>query len=149
MSSGLLAGAAGATALNAVTYAQQAVQGTPSSATPDQAAQAVAQAAGVDVPGDADSKQNRLEGLGPLSGFAVGLGVGALAGLLRARGVRLPALVAAAAVGLGAMGISDATMAALGITDPRSWTASSVAQDAAPHLVYGAVTVLALRRMLD
>ena len=35
LTSGLLAGAAGATALNAFAYAQQAVKGTASSATPD------------------------------------------------------------------------------------------------------------------
>lgn len=148
VSSGLLAGAAGATALNAFTYALQAVKGTPSSATPDQAAQAVVQAVGARVPGTPDTRQNRLEGLGPLSGYGVGLGVGALAGLLRARGVRVPALVAPLAIGLAAMTVSDSTMAALGINDPRTWTPSSVAQDALPHLTYGAVTALALRRML-
>lgn len=149
LTSGLLAGAAGATALNAYTYAQQAIQGTPSSATPDQAAQAVVEATGATVPGNADEKQNRLEGLGPLSGYAVGLGVAAFAGLLRALGTKLPFPLAVAGVGLGAMAISDGVMTGVGITDPRTWTPSSVAKDAAPHLAYGAVTVLALHRMID
>ena len=149
MTSGLLAGAAGATALNAVTYAVQAVRGTPSSATPDQAAQAVVESAGAEVPGSPDERQNRLEGLGPLSGYGVGLGVGALAGALRASTVKVPFVVAVAAVGLGAMAVSDTVMTALGITDPRSWTPSSVLNDAVPHLAYGAVTVLALHRMID
>jgi len=149
ITSGMLAGAAGATALNAFSYAQQAIRGTPSSATPDQAAQAVVQAVGADIPGSPDVKENRLEGLGPLSGLAVGLGVGALGGALRALGVKIPIGVAPVALGLGAMALSDGVMSALKITDPRSWTPASVAQDALPHLVYGATTVLALHRMID
>jgi len=149
LTSGLIAGAAGATALNTFTYAQQAIKGTPSSATPDQAAQAVVESVGGKVPGDPDTRQNRLEGLGPLSGYGVGLGVGALAGLLRAMRIKVPFPVAVAGVGLGAMAISDTVMSAVGISDPRSWTPKSVAQDAAPHLAYGAVTVLALHRMID
>jgi hypothetical protein len=43
------------------------------------------------------------------------------------------------------MAISDSTMTALKISDPRSWTRSSVAMDAVPHLAYGAVTTLVLR----
>jgi len=57
--------------------------------------------------------------------------------------------VAPVALGLGAMALSDGVMSALKITDPRSWTPASVAQDALPHLVYGATTVLALHRMID
>jgi hypothetical protein len=40
-------------------------------------------------------------------------------------------------------------MSARGVTAPRSWTTSSVINDAVPHLAYGAVTVLALHRMVD
>ncbi len=149
ITSGLIAGAAGATALNAWTYAQQAIQGTPSSATPDQAAQAVIESVGATVPGNPDTRQNRLEGLGPLSGYGVGLGVAAVAGLLRALSVKVPFPVAVAGVGFGAMAVSDGVMAATGITDPRTWTSHSVLQDALPHLAYGAVTVLALHRMID
>jgi hypothetical protein len=88
---GLTSGAlAGATALNAFTYAQRAVKGAPSVATPDQAAQATIEAAGGHVPGTPDERQNRLEGLGPLSGYGVGLGVGAVTGVLRAFGVKVP-----------------------------------------------------------
>ena len=149
LTSGVLAGAAGATALNAVTYALQAVQGTASSATPDQAALAVTDELGIDVPGDPDTRQNRLEALGPLSGLAVGLGVGGAGGLLRALGIKIPIGLAPIVLGLGAMTISDSVMTAVGITDPRTWTPSTVLQDAAPHLVYGAVTVLTLHRMID
>ena len=149
ITSGLLSGAAGATALNIVSYAQQAVKGTPSSATPDQAAQAIVHAVGAEVPGSPDMRQNRLEGLGPLSGYAVGMGVGALGGALRALSVKIPIGLAPFVLGLGTMAISDTVMTALGITDPRTWTAASVAKDAVPHLSYGAITVLALHRMID
>lgn len=149
LTSGMLAGAAGATALNLFTYTQQAVAGTPSGATPDQAAQAVVQAVGAEVPGTPDQVQNRLEGLGPVSGLGVGLGIGALAGLLRAFGVKIPIAAAPVILGLGAMAVSDGVMTAVGVTDPRTWTPASVVQDAVPHLVYGAVTVLALHRMID
>jgi hypothetical protein len=60
----------------------------------------------------------------------------------------VPGPLAAVAVGLVAMAISDLTMIALKISDPRSWTAASVASDALPHLAYGAVTALVLRRAL-
>ena len=149
ITSGLIAGAAGTTALNLVSYVRQTVQATPSSATPDQAAESVVRAVGAEVPGTPDERQNRLEGLGPLAGLGVGLGVGALAGGLRATTLKVPFPAAVAAVGLGAMAISDTVMAVLGISSPRPWTPASVAQDAAPHLTYGAVTILALHRMLD
>ncbi|MBC7374876.1 MAG: hypothetical protein H7323_12885 [Frankiales bacterium] len=149
LTSGMIAGAAGSTALNAFTYTQQALNGQPSGATPDQAAQAVIQSVGAEVPGTPDKKAARLEGLGPLSGLGVGLGLGALGGLLRAFGVKIPIGAAPVVLGLGAMAISDGVMTAVGITDPRSWTPKSVVQDGVPHLVYGAVTVLALHRMID
>lgn len=146
---GALAGAAGATALNAVTYLDQAVRGRPSADTPGQTVNALADSTGVGVPGDADTKQNRLEGLGPLAGLAVGVGVGALCGLLRAYSIKIPKTVSPFVVGLGAMAISDSTMTALKISDPRSWTPSTVAMDAVPHLAYGMVTTATLHRLLD
>ena len=149
LTSGALAGAAGATALNAVSYAKQAVQGSASSATPDQAALAAVEALGAKVPGSPDARANRLEGLGPLAGIGLGMGVGALAGALRASGITIPIAAAPAVLGLAAMALSDGVMTALGITDPRTWTMTSVLEDAVPHLTYGAATVLALHRMVD
>lgn len=146
---GILAGMAGATALNAVTYADQAIRARPAGDTPGQTVNALADTAGIGVPGGADERQNRLEGLGPLAGLAVGVGVGALSGILRGFSVKVPKLVAATVIGLGAMGISDTTMTALKVSDPRSWTPGSVAADAIPHLAYGVVTVLTLHRLLD
>jgi hypothetical protein len=146
---GMLAGAAGATALNVVTYVDQAVRARPAGDTPGQTVNALSDATGIDVPGGPEARQNRLEGLGPLAGLAVGIGVGAVAGALRAYSIKVPKALAAAVIGLGAMAISDTTMTALKISDPRTWTPSSVAADAIPHLAYGAVTTTTLHLLLD
>jgi hypothetical protein len=45
------------------------------------------------------------------------------------------------------MAASDGTMAALGLTEPRKWDASTWATDVVPHLAYGAVTALAVRAL--
>ena len=146
---GALAGAAGSTALNAVTYLDQAVRARPASDTPGQTVNALSDASGVEVPGGPEQRANRLEGLGPLSGLAVGLGVGAVAGAVYGLLRRLPQPVVATGIGLGAMAISDATMVALKVSDPKSWTPATVASDAGPHLAYGAVTTVALWLMLE
>lgn len=146
---GILSGMAGATALNVVTYVDQAVRARPAGDTPGQTVNALADTAGLEVPGGAEDRQNRLEGLGPLAGLAVGMGVGALSGILRGFSIKVPKAVASMAVGLGAMAISDTTMTLLEVSDPRSWTVRSVAADVLPHLAYGAVTVATLHRLLD
>lgn len=146
---GVLAGAAGATALNAVTYLDQALRARPAGDTPSKTVEALADATDTAVPGDAEERENRFAGLGPLAGLAVGMGVGAVAGALRAYSIKIPKVLASAIIGLGAMGISDTTMALLKVSDPKSWTPGSVAADAIPHLTYGAVTVATLHRLLD
>ena len=145
----MIAAAAGATGLNAVTYLDQALRGRPGGDTPAETAKALADAANTTVPGDKDTAGNRFEGAGALAGLGVGVGVGALAGLLRAYWIKVPKPLAPVLVGLAAMGISDTTMAALGVSDPKEWTPGTVAADAVPHLAYGLVTTAALHRLLD
>jgi hypothetical protein len=146
---GVAAGAAGTTALNAATYVDMAVRGRPASETPQQLVNAVAGKAGVDVPGRGQERDNRLSGLGPLAGDAVGVAVGAVAGVLhralRARGRRLPAALSILLIGGAAMALSDVPLKALGISDPKAWAATDWAADVVPHLVYGAVTYATLR----
>jgi hypothetical protein len=142
---GALAGAAGSTALNAATWVDMAVRARPASSTPEQAAERLAEKAGVEVPGDDDQRQNRLSGLGALLGTGAGVGVGTLLGLARGTGWRPGAVVGTVVAGGLAMAASDGTMTALGLTDPRQWDAKTWATDLVPHLVYGAVTTLALR----
>src|SRR5437763_3249027 len=80
---GAAAGAAGTTALNAATCLDMVLRARPSSSTPEQAVEKLAERAGTGIPGEAEERQNRLQGLGALSGLAVGVLIGALAGELR------------------------------------------------------------------
>jgi len=146
---GALAGAAGATALNATSYLDMVLRGRPAGSSPKATVDAASDAAGTDVPGERDQAQNRASGAGELAGIGVGLGVGAVAGILRAFHVKIPMVLAPVVTGLGAMAISDSAMTALGVTDPRSWDAGTVASDALPHLAYGTVLTVALHLMLD
>jgi hypothetical protein len=141
---GALAGAAGTTALNAVTYLDMAVRGRPASSTPEQSVEAMASRAGVDIPGEGETRDNRVAGIGPLFGTATGIGVGVLFGLLRRAGLRLPGPVDAVVVGATAMAASNVSMTRLGVTDPKEWGAAGWLSDALPHLAYGAVTVATL-----
>jgi hypothetical protein len=141
---GAAAGAAGTTALNIVTYADMVVRGRPASRTPQDTVQALAKVAGVELPGDGERRDNRLEALGALSGLAAGVGTGLLLGALRATGWRTgPALTFAlsSAVVLVA---GNGPMTVLGVTDPRTWDANAWATDVVPHLAYAAVATYVL-----
>src|SRR3954466_3987875 len=70
------AGAAATTALNAVTYLDMAVRGRGTSSTPEQTVEKLAEKAHVHIPGDDEHRQNRVQGLGPLTGLVAGVGVG-------------------------------------------------------------------------
>ncbi len=146
---GALAGASGATALNAVSFADMVLRGRPAGSSPKATVDAAAAKTGTEVPGEGEEAGNRASGAGQLAGLGVGVGVGVVAGVLRAHHVKIPKVLAPFALGLGAMAISDSVMTALGVADPRSWTAKSVTADALPHLAYGLVVPAALHRMLD
>ena len=62
---GVAAGAAGITALNAITYLDRAVRARPASDTPAQAVEQLAQKAGAGIPGEGDDRANRLGASGP------------------------------------------------------------------------------------
>ncbi|MEU7866384.1 hypothetical protein [Dactylosporangium sp. NPDC049140] len=147
---GALAGAAGTTALNAAGYLDMAVRGRPASSAPQDLVERAAEDAGVHVPGDERTRANRLQGLGPLVGTGVGIAVGALAGLLHhalaRRGRELRPAVEVALIGGVAMALADVPLKALGISDPRTWSAKDWASDVVPHLMYGTVTRAALGR---
>ena len=136
---GAAAGAAGTTALNAVTYLDMAVRGRGSSSTPEQTVEALAEKVHVPIPGDEDTRQNRLQGLGPLTGLVAGVGVGVLTGLARAAGWRSQPLVGTALTTVGVLIGANGPMTVLGITDPRTWSATDWISDVVPHLAYGMV----------
>lgn len=141
---GMAAGAAGVTTLNAITYLDMAVRARPPSDTPSQAVEQLAQKAGAPIPGQGDDRDNRLGGLGPLAGIVTGAAVGVAAAFARPALARIPAPLAAAALGALAMAGSDGPLIALGLTRPDEWAAADWASDIIPHLGYGAAVYATL-----
>jgi len=136
---GAAAGAAGTTALNAVTYLDMAVRGRGSSSTPEDTVGKLAATAHVSIPGDDVTRENRKQGLGPLMGLMAGIGVGVLGGLARASGYRSARPVGIGLTTLGVLVVANGPMTVLGVTDPRTWSATDWLSDVVPHLAYGAV----------
>ncbi len=136
---GAAAGAAGTSALNAVTYLDMVGRGRGTSSTPEQTVEALAGKVHVQIPGDEETRSNRVQGLGPLTGLVAGIGVGVLAGLVRAAGFRTPPLVGTALTTVGVLVAANGPMTVLGITDPRTWSTTDWVSDVVPHLAYAAV----------
>jgi hypothetical protein len=136
---GAAAGAAGSTALNAVTYLDMTVRGRPTSSTPEQTVEKLAEKAHLPIPGDEQTRQNRVQGLGPITGLVAGVGLGVVVGLVRAAGYRSQPLVGTLLTTLGVLIAANGPMTVLGITDPRTWSGTDWASDVVPHLAYGAV----------
>jgi hypothetical protein len=155
---GAAAGAAGTTALNAITYLDMAARGRPSSSTPEQTVEALSSMLGLANPagdGDddprADTRSNRLQGVAALTGLGTGVAVGALFAAAddRVDGVlgRLPVGVAGMLIASAALVGANGPMAALGVTDPREWSSADWVSDLVPHLGYGLVTAFAYAAM--
>jgi len=136
---GAAAGAAGTTALDAVSYLDIAIRGRPSSSTPERSVEKLAGLAHVTIPGQGELRRNRLQGLGALTGYASGIGIGVLVGLARAAGVRTSPAVGTALISGGVLVATNGPMTVLGITDPRTWSAADWISDLLPHLAYGSV----------
>lgn len=96
------------------------------------------------VPGSGDVLANRISGLGALTGYAAGIGMGVILGVAYALGWRpgllLATLVASAIALIGTNG----PMTVLGVTDPLTWSLADWISDLIPHLGYGVVTALVL-----
>lgn len=137
---GAAAGAAGTTALNAVTYLDMVLRGRGTSSTPEDTVEKLSDKIHVPVPGEGDERDNRVSGLGALTGIVSGVGIGGLLGVIRAAGWRPGILAGSTAATLGALLGTNGPMTALGITDPRTWPPSSWVSDVVPHLAYGVVT---------
>jgi hypothetical protein len=141
---GAAAGAAGCAALDVTTYLDMAVRGRPASDVPAETAAAVLNHLPIDLPGQNSTRKNRLNGLGGLAGGLTGIGVGAAFGALHGLGWRPPLAAGAVLAALGAMAVSDGSLAALRVSDPRTWSTTDWLSDLIPHLVYGAVTYATL-----
>jgi hypothetical protein len=142
--SGAASGAAGTTTLNVITYLDIAVRGRPTSNTPERTVEAMANLVGLTVPGSGDVLANRISGLGALTGYAAGIGIGVILGLAYALGwrPRLPVatLVATAIALIGTNG----PMTVLGVTSPLTWSRIDWISDLIPHFGYGVGTALVL-----
>src|SRR4051794_2640141 len=135
---GGLAGAAGTSALNTVTYLDMAVRGRPASSTPEDTVRKLADRMGVTIPGDSGTRANRVAGLGPLTGHMAGAGPSAGWGWARAFGGRPAPLAGTVTATIVVVIGTNGPMTALGITDPRTWPVSSWITDVVPHLAYAA-----------
>jgi hypothetical protein len=144
LAAGAAAGAIGTLALDVTTYADVVVRGRPPSQVPAETAGTLAEEAGVEL------DENRRRGLGALMGYATGVGVGALVGVLRPAPLlrRIPTAIAAGAVGAAAMAAGDAVPVAQHVTDPAEWGTAGWLADVVPHAIYGVVTLLAFDRLV-
>ncbi|MFN0070206.1 MAG: hypothetical protein ACKVVP_01790 [Chloroflexota bacterium] len=148
---GLIAGAAGTTALNVASYLDMLIRARPASSMPAEVAGTLSQKAGISLEDGLEQEhaQYRKEGLGAILGIANGLLIGGAFGLIHSVAGRPPTLISSIALGALAMAASDLPATSLGKTDPRSWPASSWIADIVPHLVYGIVTALTLEAVTN
>jgi hypothetical protein len=144
---GAAAGAAGTTALNAVTYLDMVARGRPASSTPEDTVEALSDVVHVPVPGEGDARESRVTALGALTGLVAGVGIGAVLGAARAAGWRPGVGVGSVAATLGALVGTNGPMTVLGVTDPRTWPVSSWVADIVPHVAYGAVAAAVLEAL--
>lgn len=142
---GAIAGAVGSAVLNAVTYVDIASRARPASQTPQETVRRLADIAHVPL-GPEDRAANRRAGLGPLLGYVMGIGVGAVYGALVADRA-VPTSVATLLLGTGAMVGSDGPMTVLGVTDPRRWSGGDWLSDIIPHLAYGLAAAATWQRL--
>ncbi|HEX7323070.1 MAG TPA: hypothetical protein VF299_09100 [Mycobacterium sp.] len=142
---GAAAGAAGTTTLNVTTYLDMAVRGRPASSTPERTVQALAKLAHLTVPGGGETLAGRLAGLGALTGYTAGIGIGIILGAAYALGWQPGWIVGTLAAAAFALIGTNGPMIALGVTDPRTWGIVGWISDLIPHLGYGLVTALILQ----
>lgn len=140
---GVLAGAAGTTALNTATFLDMTLRARPGSTSPEQVVERTEELSGQSLGADEDTESNRRSGVGALMGVATGLATGVAYGLARSRWPRAPRTLLALGAGAAANVGSTAPMTLLGVTDPRSWSGSSWFSDIVPHLAYGFTTAMA------
>ncbi|MFE7712776.1 hypothetical protein ACFU6I_45235 [Streptomyces sp. NPDC057486] len=142
---GAAAGAAGTTALNAVSYLDMVTRGRGESTTPEVTVERLSETLHVPIPGNEDVRKNRVKGLGPLTGIASGVGMGALLGLALSCGWRPGSALLTATATTGALIGTNGPMTVLRVTDPRTWSRSDWVADIVPHVAYALVTVAVVR----
>ncbi|MET7519982.1 hypothetical protein ABZS88_42795 [Streptomyces sp. NPDC005480] len=142
---GAAAGAAGTTVLDAVGYLDMVIRGRGASTTPEVTVERLSQTLHVRIPGDDNVRENRVKGLGPLTGMAAGVGMGGLLGFALSCGWRPGNAVLTATATAGALIGTNGPMTVLRVTDPRTWSRSDWVADIVPHVAYALVTVAVVR----
>lgn len=144
---GLIAGAAGVTALDAVTYLDMLVRGRPASEVPARTVNELAKKIGIDTL-DADDERttNRRSATGALAGYADGVISGVAYGALRSA-VRIPWPVGAALLAGITLLLGEGSAARTGVIDWSKWSAQDWLADLIPRLAYGGVTALTIEAL--
>src|SRR6201999_2942891 len=91
-----------------------------------------------------DILASRLSGLGALTGYAAGLGMGLVLGLAYALGWRPKLWLGIVVASLLALVGTNAPMTVLGVTNPLTWSVGGWISDLIPHLGYGVVAAAVL-----
>lgn len=130
---GTSSGAAGTTALNAVTFLDMALRGRPASRTPQDTVARVAGSLHIGL-GTGATRESRLSGLGSLGGTATGVAVGTAYGLAHALGIRPPRWAAAELLTAAALAAGNLPLVLSGMSDPREWSVGDWLADVVPHV---------------
>ncbi len=131
-------------ALDVTSYADMALRARSSSGLPAEVVKRLSERAGIPI-----ENENRASALGAISGYMVGVGVGAVYGALRPRVPRVPLMLSAVALGAAAMLASDVPATRIGATDPRTWGIGGWVSDIIPHIAYGLVTAAVFDAVTD
>jgi hypothetical protein len=144
---GLLAGAAGITALDAVSYLDMFVRGRPPSDVPGRTANVLAKKLGSGaLDGDDARTANRRRASGALIGYADGALSAAALGVVRSA-VKVPWPLGAVLLTAWTLAVGEGSAVRAGVTDWTQWSATDWISDIVPRLAYGAVTALALEAL--
>ncbi|GGO90297.1 hypothetical protein [Wenjunlia tyrosinilytica] len=147
--SGAAAGAVGTTALDVVTYLDMVTRGRPTSSTPEDSIEALSRTSHIPVPGDDATRANRVAGLGALTGLFAGVGVGAVLGLTQSAGWRPRRFMLGLAATALVLAAGNGPMTVLGVTDPKTWSATDWVSDLVPHAAYGVTTAWVLQELAE
>lgn len=146
---GLIAGAAGVTALDAVTYLDMLVRGRPASEVPGRTANELAKKIGIDrLDADDDKTRNRRSATGALVGYADGVLSAVAYGALRSA-LPIPWPVGAALLAGLTLLVGEGSADRTGVVDWSKWGPQEWIADLVPRLAYGGVTALTLETLVE
>jgi hypothetical protein len=148
---GAMAGAAGTTVLDVVSYVDMAIRGRAPSELPVNTLRSIASRFGSELgkpPAELDERlRNRQSALAALLGYADGFASGAIFGIVRPATRNVSVFSAGVGLAVLTMLLSEGLATALGQTDPRKWGVSGWLADLIPRCAYGWTTCTAFDLM--